>query len=88
MIWICLFYTFSENNVASSKKIFIIAPDGDLPKVLRKANQYVADYDVENIKKVLLRMKEDAVNRVEVKENQFKQFELEHLTELIEAYIR
>jgi glycosyltransferase involved in cell wall biosynthesis len=67
-----------------NKKIFLIGPDGDLPKVLKAANQYVADYDIENIKTVLLRMKADAQSEVAVSENLYTSFELGHLTEKIE----
>ena len=70
-----------------NKKIFLIGPEGDLPKVLKAANQYVADYDINNIKQVLLRMKEDAINNIAVSEDQYQQFELEHLTEKIDQFI-
>ncbi len=70
-----------------NKKIFLIGPEGDLPKVLKAANQYVADYDMENIKTVLLRMKEDAINNIAVSVNQYQQFELEHLTNKLTQFI-
>lgn len=70
-----------------NKKIFLIGPQGDLPKVLKAADQYVADYDIENIKQVLLRMKEDAINNITVSENQYQQFELAYLTEKIDELV-
>ncbi len=71
-----------------NKKILLIAPEGDLPKVLRASNQYVANYNIENIKAVLLRMKEDNLNKVQITSKEYKAFEIGTLTKKVEKYFK
>lgn len=71
-----------------NKKIVLIAPEGDLPKVLRASNQYVADYKIEELKALLLRMKADSINEVQITSKEFEQFELNTLTEKVIQYLK
>lgn len=70
-----------------NKKIFLIAPDGDLPKVLKASQQYVADYDVAEIKAALLRMKADSINKIATNRQQYEAFELTSLTKKLESFL-
>jgi hypothetical protein len=69
-----------------NKKIVLIAPEGDLPKVLRASNQYVSDYNTDEIKSLILRMKADHLNNIQITSQEYQQFEIGSLTEKVEQY--
>ena len=71
-----------------NKKIVLIAPEGDLPKVLRASNQYVADYNITEIKELLLRMKHDSLKKEANTGEHYQEFELENLTNKVMKYLK
>ncbi|MGB0864093.1 MAG: glycosyltransferase [Saprospiraceae bacterium] len=71
-----------------NKKIVLIAPEGGLPQVLRASNQYVADYKIEELKALLLRMKADSINQIHITSKEYEQFELNNLTEKVIQYLK
>ncbi len=71
-----------------NKKIVLIAPEGDLPKVLRNSNQYVANYRIAELKAVLIQMKEDSINKIQITSKEYKQFELNTLTEKVSQFFK
>jgi len=68
-----------------NKKIILVAPEGELSQILRKQNQFVAEYSLESMKTTLLDMKKASLNTSNDVENQFRNFDITQLTEELEG---
>ncbi|MBN1639096.1 MAG: glycosyltransferase [Ignavibacteriales bacterium] len=69
--------------MALGKKIFHIANGGCLYDLLEKKNQYVTDYNLENVKNTLLRLKEAFIKK-DFYPTDYSEFEMEKITKQVE----
>jgi glycosyltransferase involved in cell wall biosynthesis len=81
------FYTFAIgaktfDYMGMNKKILLIAPEGELYDLLKEKNQFVSDYDIENVKKCLLSIKDDFLKKAN-NISDFDEFNISILTKKI-----
>jgi glycosyltransferase involved in cell wall biosynthesis len=70
--------------MALNKKIVHISNRGALYDLLEEQKQFVSNYDIENIKNILLKMKDDYVNNESKLLQNYSDFSLEKLTVTLE----
>ena len=69
------------------KKVILISPKGELYSLLEKKAQFVSDYEIENIKQMLLEIKKDFLKQQDKNVN-FKEFDFNKLTQTMVSLLK
>ncbi len=72
--------------MALNKKIVHISNGGELYDLLEEKEQFVSEYNLDNMKKVLLNLKKDFLSEENEAVTTFKEFDLKDITKKLEKY--